>query len=57
MHEGEAGISDPIPYSMILSPIKNDIGSMTKKEKVMKVVDESTDLWNALYAVQSITRS
>jgi len=45
---GNARISDPIPYSMILSAITNDIGSMTKKEKVMKVVDESTGLMECL---------
>ena len=33
---------------MILSPLKIDIGSMTKKEKVMKVVDESTGLMECL---------
>jgi hypothetical protein len=45
---GDARISDPIPYSMILSVLTNDIGSMTKKEKVMKVVDESTGLMECL---------
>ena len=33
---------------MILSPLKIDIGSMTKKEKVMKLVDESTGLMECL---------
>jgi hypothetical protein len=45
---GDARISDPIPHSMILSALTNDIGSMTKKEKVMKVVDESTGLMECL---------
>jgi hypothetical protein len=44
----DAGLSDPIPHSMILSLIKIDIGSMTKKEKVMKMVDESTGLMECL---------
>jgi hypothetical protein len=43
-----AGLCDPIPYSMILSTDKSDIGSMTKKEKVMKLVDESTGLMECL---------
>jgi len=43
-----AGLSNPIPLSMILSLWKNDIGSMTKKEKVMKLVDESTGLMECL---------
>jgi len=45
---GDTGISDPIPQSMILSVLTNDICSMTKKEKVMKVVDESTGLMECL---------
>jgi hypothetical protein len=34
--------------SMILSPLRIDTGSMTKKEKVMKLVDESTGLMECL---------
>jgi hypothetical protein len=45
---GEAELSDLIPHSMILSALTIDIGSMTKKEKVMKVVDESTGLMECL---------
>jgi hypothetical protein len=33
---------------MILLPRENDIGSMTGKEKVMKLVDESTGLMECL---------
>jgi len=33
---------------MILSADTSDIGSMTKKEKVMKLVDESTGLMECL---------
>jgi hypothetical protein len=43
-----AGLSDLIPHSMILSPLTIDIGSMSKKEKVMKMVDESTGLMECL---------
>jgi hypothetical protein len=43
-----AGLSDLIPHSMILSLLTIDIGSMSKKEKVMKVVDESTGLMECL---------
>jgi hypothetical protein len=44
---GNAGLSN-IFHSMILSFQKSDIGSMTKKEKVMKLVDESTGLMECL---------
>jgi hypothetical protein len=37
-----------IPHSMHLSPQKFEIGSMTKKEHVMKVVDESKGLMECL---------
>ncbi len=39
---------DLIPHSMALSPTRIEIGSMTKKEHVMKVVDESTGLMECL---------
>ena len=45
---GEAELSDLIRHSMILSALTIEIGSMTKKEKVMKVVDESTGLMECL---------
>jgi hypothetical protein len=38
----------PFPHSMHLSVPKIEIGSMTKKEHVMKVVDESTGLMECL---------
>jgi hypothetical protein len=41
-------VSDLLSHSMILSPLTIDIGSMTKKEKVMKMVDESTGLMECL---------
>jgi hypothetical protein len=44
----EVELSDLTPYSMILSLLKIDTGSMTKKEKVMKLVDESTGLMECL---------
>ena len=39
---------DPIPHSMVLSPKRIEIGSMTKKEHAMKLVDESTGLMECL---------
>jgi hypothetical protein len=44
----DAGLSDPTHHSMILSLLTIDIGNMTKKEKVMKMVDESTGLMECL---------
>jgi len=45
---GKAGVSNPVPCSMILSPMKIDIDCMIRKEKVMKVVDESMGLMECL---------
>jgi len=42
------GVPPGIGHSMILCPCRYDTGSMTKKEKVMKVVDESTGLMECL---------
>jgi len=38
----------PIPPTMVLSLKRIEIGDMTKKDKVMKVVDESTGLMECL---------
>ena len=37
-----------IPHSMVLSPKRIEIESMTKKEHVMKLVNESTGLMECL---------
>ncbi len=39
---------DPIHHSINLSLLEFDIDSMKKKEKVMKIVDESTGLMECL---------
>jgi hypothetical protein len=39
---------DLIPHSMVLSPKRIEIESMTKKEHVMKLVNESTGLMECL---------
>lgn len=41
-------LSGSYPDSMNLSLLKIDIGCMSKKEKVMKLVDESTGLMECL---------